>query len=138
MVKIFADGADRNTILELNQNPIISGFTTNPALLRKAGVTNYKEFALDILAGIPDKPISFEVIADDPYEMYRQAIEISSWGENVYVKIPITNTEGKIMRDVISQLSGRVKLNITAIMTIQQVRKILPALILGDLSLIHI
>ena len=138
MVKIFADGANRNTILELNQNPIVSGFTTNPALLRKAGVTNYKEFAFDILSVIPDKPISFEVIADNPYEMYRQALEIASWGKNVYVKIPITNTEGKIMRDIVSQLSGKVKLNITAIMTIQQVRKILPALILGNGAVISI
>ena len=126
-IKIFADGADKVGMLEMNKNPLISGFTTNPALLRKAGVTNYKEFALDILKEIPDKPISFEVIADDQFEMYRQAMEISSWGKNVYVKIPITNTKGELMGSVVEQLLwAGIKLNITAITTIKQVRKILP------------
>ena len=124
-IKIFADGADKVGMLEMNKNPLVQGFTTNPALLRKAGVTNYKEFALDILKEIPDKPISFEVIADDPFEMYRQAIEINSWGENVFVKIPITNTKGELMGSVVERLSyGGIKLNITAVMTTKQVRRI--------------
>jgi transaldolase len=134
MVKIFADGADRASILELNKNPFVEGFTTNPSLLRKAGVTDYKEFALDILSVIRDKPISFEVIADDNYEMYRQALEIASWGENVYVKIPITNTEGKSTEDVIRRLD-HVNLNVTAITTIKQVRRILPSLKKGFISI---
>jgi len=132
MVKIFADGADSDTILELNQNELIKGFTTNPALLRKAGVTDYKEFALDILREIPDKPISFEVIADDPFEMYRQAMDIASWGDNVYVKIPITDTVGNFMTGVIGRLSNAgVKLNITAMTTMKQVRKVVPVLYNG-------
>ena len=128
MIKIFADGANKQDIIELNKNQRISGFTTNPTLLRKAGISNYKEFALDILS-IIDKPISFEVIADDLNEMERQAIEIASWGKNIYVKIPITNTKGESTYTIIKSLSERgIKLNITAITTIKQVKKILPAL----------
>jgi transaldolase len=128
-IKIFADGADKAEMLELANNPRIAGLTTNPTLLRKAGVKDYKIFALDILSVIKDKPISFEVIADDNYEMYRQGVEISSWGQNVYVKIPITNTKGETTYQVIESLSQKgIKLNITAITTIKQVRKIIPAL----------
>lgn len=129
---IFADGADKNSILELNKNPLIQGFTTNPTLLRKAGVINYKEFALDLLYQETfkiTKPISFEVIADDFDGMYEQAKEISKWGENIYVKIPITNTKGFINYDLIYYLSSDyVKVNVTAITTIKQVEKIVPAL----------
>src|SRR3990167_5881376 len=92
-VKIFADGADKVGILEMALNPLISGFTTNPTLMRKAGIKNYHEFALDILQTI-DKPISFEVFSDDFQAMQRQALKISQWGPNVYVKIPVTNTLG--------------------------------------------
>ena len=132
MIKIFADGANKIEIIELNKNQHISGFTTNPTLLRKAGVSNYKDFAIDILS-IINKPISFEVIADDFNEMKRQALEISSWGKNVYVKIPITNTKGEFSYSVIESLSNQeIKLNITAITTIKQVKNILPALKLSS------
>src|SRR5690348_9778278 len=93
-VKIFADGADLDGMLDMYRNPLIKGFTTNPTLMRKAGVTDYRAFARDVLAAIPDRPISFEVLADDATEMERQAREIASWGPNVYVKIPVTNTAG--------------------------------------------
>ena len=100
---IFADGADKASILELNKNPLVKGFTTNPSLLKKAGVTDYKEFALDILKEIPNKSFSFEVIADEVESMYLQALEISEWGINVYVKIPITDTKGRSMGILISE-----------------------------------
>ena len=92
-VKIFADGADKNGILEMYRESYIAGFTTNPTLMRKAGITDYKAFALDILKTITDRPISFEVFSDDFNEMYEQALEIAGWGKNVYVKIPVTNTQ---------------------------------------------
>ena len=127
-VKIFADGADRAGILEMYQKPFIKGFTTNPTLMRKAGVTNYKEFALDILKAIPDKPISFEVFSDDFSEMEGQALEISSWGENVYVKIPVTNTKRKPSCDLIARLvRAGVKVNVTAMMTLEQVKEVAAA-----------
>src|SRR5580692_2620835 len=94
-VKLFADGAEKASMLELYANPWIKGFTTNPTLMRKAGVSDYEAFARDILGCIADRPISFEVFADDLHEMYQQAMEIASWGRNVYVKIPITNTKGE-------------------------------------------
>jgi transaldolase len=128
-VKIFADGADKNGMLEMYGNPLISGFTTNPTLMRKANVLQYREFALDILSAIRDRPISFEVFSDDFDEMERQAREIASWGENVFVKIPITNTKGQSAKELIARLTvAGVKLNITAIMTAAQVEYILPAL----------
>src|ERR1700723_1537765 len=96
-VKIFADGADKTGMMSLYANPLISGLTTNPTLMRKAGVSDYEAFARDILSGITEKPISFEVFSDDPGEMRRQALKIASWGSNVYVKIPITNTRGESM-----------------------------------------
>jgi transaldolase len=127
MVKIFLDGAD--AILENADNPLISGFTTNPSLCRKAGITNYKDFALKILPAINSKPLSIEVLTDRLPEMIEQANEISSWGENIYVKIPITNTKGQSTYNVIRQLTeSGIKVNVTAIMTLEQVRHILPAL----------
>jgi len=127
-IKIFADGADKIGMFEMYKNPLISGFTTNPSLLYKAGITNFKEFAIDILSEIKDKPVSFEVFSDNLDKMIQQAIEISSWGENVYVKIPITNTKGESTYDVIKKLTSlNIKLNVTAITTVKQVKEILPA-----------
>lgn len=121
-IKIFADGANKTEILDLYKKPYIKGFTTNPTLMRKAGIRDYKEFAQDILSTIKDLPISFEVFSDDFDEMQSQAKLISSWGENVYVKIPVTNTKGISTAPIIQSLSReKVKLNITAIMTIEQV-----------------
>ena len=129
-VKLFADGADKKVMLEMYKNPLISGLTTNPTLMRKAGITNYKEFSLDILSEIKDVPISFEVFSDDIEEMYRQGLEIASWASNVYVKIPITNTKGESTYDLIERLARKnVKINVTAIMTIDQVKHILPAML---------
>lgn len=123
--KIFADGADKEAILALYKKPYIKGFTTNPTLMRKAGISNYKEFALDILKEIPDRPFSFEVFADEMPEMERQALTIAQWGRNVYVKIPITNTRGESTKDLIQKLSAKgLRLNITAITTLDQVRNI--------------
>lgn len=125
-IKIFADGADLNSINELNKNPIISGFTTNPTLMKSAGITNYKEFALSVLNNIKDKPISFEVFADDINEMKKQAIEIASWAENVNVKIPITNTKKESTVDLISELTQEgITCNVTAIFTTKQVKDLL-------------
>lgn len=124
--KIFADGADREGILALNRKPYIKGFTTNPTLMRKAGITDYQKFARSILEDIPDKPFSFEVFADDFDTMSKQADVIASWGENVYVKIPITNTKGEPARDLIRSLAGRgYKLNVTAMMTVEQAESII-------------
>ena len=129
MVKIFADGADKKMMLEMYNNPLISGLTTNPSLMRKAGITNYKEFALDILSIIKDKSLSLEVFSDDLNIMEEQALEIASWGENVYVKIPITNTKGESTYQLIEKLGKKgVNVNVTAIMTIEQVKHILPAI----------
>ncbi|MGD0036174.1 MAG: transaldolase [Bacteroidota bacterium] len=120
-VKIFADGADKRGMLEMYRDPLIKGFTTNPTLMRKAGIKNYETFARDILSEIKDRPISFEVFSDEFPEMERQARKIASWGENIYVKIPITNTQNKPSIDVIRNLvhSG-IKLNVTAMMTVNQ------------------
>ena len=125
-IKIFADGADLKSINELNKNPIIRGFTTNPTLMRAAGVTNYKEFAQKVLNDIDDKPISFEVFADDISEMKKQAIEIASWAHNVNVKIPITNTKQESTVDLITELTKEgITCNVTAIFTIEQVKKLM-------------
>jgi transaldolase len=125
-VKIFADGADKNGMLEMYNLPYIRGFTTNPTLMRKAGIKDYRAFAKEMLGLIPDRPISFEVFSDDFREMERQAMEIAGWGANVYVKIPITNTKGEPAYDLAGRLShAGVKLNITAIMTLDQVRGVL-------------
>lgn len=127
--KIFADGADLNSIKELNNNPIVKGFTTNPSLMKKAGVENYETFAKQVLEIIDNKPISFEVFSDDIDEMYDQALKIASWGKNIYVKIPITNTKNVSVFEITEKLSKEnVKLNITALMTNDQVKHIFPAL----------
>lgn len=125
-IKIFADGADPQKIFELDKKDYIKGFTTNPSLMRKAGVKDYKSFAIEILNKIKDKPISFEIFADDLNEMQNQAEKIASWGENVYVKIPITNTKKISTCNIVQNLSSKgIKLNITAIFTNDQLRKVL-------------
>src|SRR6202166_5230323 len=127
-VKIFADGADKAGMLEMYAKPFIKGLTTNPTLMRKAGIADYKAFSLDILKAIPDRPISFEVFSDDFAEMERQALEIASWGQNVYVKIPVTNTKRLPCYDLIRTLAARrVKLNITALMSLVEVRDVVAA-----------
>jgi transaldolase len=121
--KIFADGADKAGMLSLNANPVIRGMTTNPTLMRKAGIKDYEAFAKEILTSVTTKPISFEVFSDDFPEMRRQALKIASWQKNVYVKIPITNTRRESSLPLIRQLAGEgVQLNITAILTLEQVR----------------
>lgn len=128
-IKIFADGADLAGIREMYALPYIKGFTTNPTLMRKAGVSDYKAFALEVLKIVPDRPVSFEVFADDFSAMERQAREIASWGQNVYVKIPVTNTKGQSAADSVARLSkAGVKLNVTAMLTLDQVREITAAL----------
>lgn len=128
-VKIFADGADRAGMLEMYNKEYIKGLTTNPTLMKKAGVADYRSFCKDILTVIKDKPVSFEVFSDDLAEMERQALEISSWGANVYAKIPVTNTQQVPCYDLIDRLSSRgVKLNVTAIMTLGQVQAVVDAL----------
>lgn len=128
-VKIFADGADKRTMLEMLENPLIKGFTTNPTLMRKAGVTDYVTFARDVLTEIRDHPISFEVFADEFKEMERQAQEIASWGDNVFVKVPVTNTRREPALDLICRLSHRgIKLNVTALLPLDQVRDVCSAL----------
>ena len=128
-VKIFADGADRAGMLELYRNPIIKGFTTNPTLMRSAGITDYEAFARDIVAAIPDRPISLEVFSDDFAEMATQARRIASWGENIYVKIPVTNTRGESAVPLVKSLAAAgVKQNVTALMTLAQVRDVAEAL----------
>lgn len=127
-IKLFADGADKASIIEMNNNPNIYGFTTNPTLMRKAGVNDYTSFALDILKFVRKKPISFEVFADDFSEMEKQALKIADWGGNVYVKIPVMNTKMEPSYDLIRKLSSKgVKLNITAMMTLEQVKKVAKA-----------
>ena len=128
-VKIFADGADIESMKALNQNPIVKGFTTNPTLMRKAGVTDYVAFAKEVLQAIPDAPVSFEVFADDFPSMEAQAMEIKSWGANVFVKIPISNTKGESAVPLIGKLSAAgVQLNITAIFTMEQIKAVTDAL----------
>jgi transaldolase len=121
-LKIFADGADRDGILELRENPLIAGFTTNPTLMRAAGVNDYESFALDVVDLVPDRPISFEVFSDDDDSMFEQALKISSWGEHVHVKIPITNTSGRSTAALQRRLAhAGVQLNVTALLTLEQV-----------------
>ncbi len=124
-VKLFADGADVSGIQEMAANPAIKGFTTNPTLMRKAGVTDYKAFAQQVLKVVTDRPVSFEVFADEFGEMEKQAMEIASWGRNVNVKIPVTNTRGEFCGDLVERLShAGVQLNVTAVMTLDQVERI--------------
>jgi len=128
-IKIFADGADKKGMLELNANPLITGMTTNPTLMRKAGLTNFEAFARDILESISVKPLSLEVFSDEFPEMKRQALKINGWANNVYVKIPITNTRGESALPLIKDLAADgVKLNVTAILTLDQVRGVAAAL----------
>lgn len=128
-IRIFADGADRADMLALAGRSYIGGLTTNPTLMRKAGIADYRAFAHDVLAEIRDKPVCFEVLADEFDEMERQAQEIACWGHNVYVKIPVTNTRREACYGLIRRLADRqVKLNVTAVMTLAQVRQIAAAL----------
>ena len=138
-VKLFADGAEKAGMLEMYQNPLISGFTTNPTLMKIAGVSDYEAFAKDILTHIPDKPISFEVFSDEFDEMERQALDIASWGENVYVKIPITNTKGESSVPLVATLSENgVKVNVTAMFTVEQVQSVIPGLSKGPGSYVSV
>lgn len=131
-VKIYADGADREAMLEMYEKPWIAGFTTNPTLMRNSGVADYRTFAADILELIPDRSISLEVFADDFDEMERQACEIASWGKNVLVKIPITNTRGDSSTPLLNRLArARVAVNVTALLTLDQVRDASHALAQG-------
>jgi transaldolase len=128
-VKLFADGADLDGIARMAANPLIKGFTTNPTLMRKAGVADYEIFARHVLATVPDRPVSLEVFADDAAGMIEQARTIATWGPNVNVKIPVTNTQGKFSGPVIQALSAAgVMVNVTAVLTVDQVRRIVPCL----------
>jgi len=128
-VKLFADGADKAGMLEMYRKPFVKGFTTNPTLMRKAGVSDYRGFARDVLEAIPDRPISFEVFSDEFEEMERQAREIATWGPNVYVKIPVTNTRREPAYNLVRSLSHEgVKVNVTAMLTLDQVRAVADAL----------
>ena len=128
-IKIFADGADKASMIEMNAQPQIQGLTTNPTLMRKAGIRDYKAFAKEVLSVIKEKPISFEVFADDFIEMEHQAREIASWGDNVYIKIPVTNTQQEASYALIKKLANQnIKLNVTAIMTLSQVRDVVNSL----------
>ena len=128
-VQIFADGADKAGMLEMYAKPYIKGLTTNPTLMKKVGITDYRAFCKDILTSIKDKPLSFEVFSDDFAEMERQSLEIASWGENVYVKVPITNTRKEVIYALIRKLvMKKVKLNVTALMTLDQVKGTVDAL----------
>jgi transaldolase len=138
-VKIFADGAEKAGMLEMYAKPYIKGFTTNPTLMHKVGLTDYRAFARDIVSVIPDRPISFEVFSDEFDEMERQAREIATWGDNVYVKIPVTNTRREPAYDLVRLLANEgVKLNITAIMTIDQVRNVVDAVKDGTPSCVSV
>jgi transaldolase len=128
-VKVFADGADLDGMVAMAREPYIKGFTTNPTLMHKAGIKDYKAFAKAVLQAIPDRPISFEVFSDEFEDMERQAREIATWGENVYVKVPITNTRAEFSGPLISRLtSAGVKVNVTALMTAAQVQQVSRAL----------
>jgi len=128
-IKIFADGANKDEMLKMNQTEWIDGLTTNPTLMRKAGINDYRVFCKDILKTVVKKPVSFEVFSDEFSEMERQATEISKWGENVYVKIPITNSKGKSSANLIEGLAKKgVKVNVTAIMTLDQVKETISVL----------
>lgn len=138
-VKIFADGADLAGMVELYRKPYVKGFTTNPTLMWKAGIKDYHRFALEVLEAIPDRPISFEVFSDNFDEMERQAREVSSWGDNIYVKIPVTNTRRESTCHIVSRLShAGVKLNVTALLTLEQVRQVTAALAGGAPSCVSV
>lgn len=138
-VQLYVDGADLATIEKMSRLNWIKGFTTNPSLMRKSGTTNYKEFALKALQLIGNKPISFEIFADDHHGMVEQGFKIASWGENVYVKIPVINTKGESTGKVIQELSQNgVKLNVTAIFTVEQVQEVVQNLQNGVPSIVSV
>jgi transaldolase len=138
-IKIFADGADLTSMLEMAKNPHVQGLTTNPSLMKKAGVKDYRAFCKEVLTHIKDKPISFEVFADDFTEMKRQAMEIAAFGKNVYVKIPITNCEGRSAAPLIQELAHKkVSLNVTALLTLGQVVTTCEALKGGAPSIVSV
>lgn len=138
-IKIFADGADKAGILSLNANPLIKGMTTNPTLMRKVGIKDYEAFAKDVLESVTAKPISFEVFSDEFSEMHRQALKIAAWQKNVFVKIPITNTRGESAVPLIRDLAkDGVQLNITAILTLEQVRSVVEVLNPGVPSVVSV
>lgn len=138
-IKLYCDGADLKSMLELSKLPHITGLTTNPSLMKKAGVNDYTPFCKEVLSHIKDKPISFEVFADDFPEMKRQALEISSWGNNVYTKIPVMNSKGENTYALIKELSQKgVKLNVTAILTLEQVVHVCEALKGGAPAIVSI
>lgn len=137
--KIFADGAEKSAMIEMYSKQYIKGLTTNPTLMNKAGIKDYREFCKDILGVIKTKPVSFEVFSDEFSEMERQALEIASWADNVYVKIPITNTQGVTSTGLIKKLAKKgVKLNVTAIMTLDQVKAVAGALDLNTPSYVSV
>src|SRR5262249_8489587 len=138
-LKLFADGADIATMIEMARRPYIAGFTTNPTLMHKAGVGDYRAFAREALRAIPDRPISFEVLADDVTEMERQARDSAGWGDNVYVKIPVTDSQGRPTDDCIRRLAkAEVRLNVTAILTLEQVQRVSRALEEGPSSVVSV
>jgi transaldolase len=138
-IKLFADGADKAGMLDMYKNPLIKGFTTNPTLMRKAGITDYVAFAKEIVGAIKDRHISFEVFSDDFAEMERQARTIAAWGDQVYVKIPITNTKRESALPLVGRLAAAgVKLNVTAVMTLAQVRDLCLVLAGGPPAVISV
>lgn len=138
-IKIFADGADIKGMKALAANPMVKGFTTNPSLMRKVGITDYVAFAHEVLAAIPQHPVSFEVFADEFPDMEAQALEIASWGKNVYVKLPVTNTKSASAMPLVQRLSKRgVQLNVTAVFTLEQVEAITAALDAGTPAVISV
>jgi transaldolase len=138
-IKIYSDGADKAAMLEMAKDPKIQGITTNPSLMKKAGVSDYKSYCLDILSHIKDKPLSFEVFTDDINDMKRQALEINNWGKNVYVKIPIMNSEGKSTINLVKELAHQnVKLNVTAIFTMTQIMETVQAVKGGAPSIVSV
>jgi transaldolase len=138
-VKLFTDGADKAQIVEMAKQKHIAGFTTNPSLLKKAGVKDYEAYARELVAAVPDKHISFEVISDDIDEMIAEARLITKWGENVYVKLPIINTKGETLTDAIRRLSGEgVKINVTVVTTVEQAKKATLALSQGPGGIVSV
>jgi transaldolase len=138
-VKLFADGADLEGILALYRDPEIKGFTTNPTLMRQAGIDDYESFSRSLLEAVADRPISLEVFADDPVDMERQALKIASWGEHVYVKIPVTNTEREFMGPLVRRLvADGVKVNVTALMTVAQVERVIECVAEGPPAFVSV
>ena len=138
-VQVFADGANLEQMLQLAADPLVKGFTTNPTLMKQSGVKDYAAFSRRLLQAIPDKPISFEVLADEPAEIRRQALTIAGWGDNVYVKVPITNSEGVPLTDLVGELAHRnVKVNVTAVFTLEQVWQACAALKGGAPSVVSV